>query len=34
MNIGGIYGKAKEQEPDVRRGWKRFDLPFKGGYPH
>ena len=34
MNIGGIYGKAKEQETDVLRGWKRLDLPFKGGYPH
>ena len=34
MNIGGVYGKAKEQETDVLRGWKRLDLPFKVEYPH
>ena len=34
MNIGGTYGKVKEQETDVLRGWKRLDLPFKVGYPH
>ena len=34
MNIGGIYGKVKEQETDVLRSWKRLDLPFKVGYPH
>ena len=34
VNIGGIYGKAKEQETDVLRDWKRLDLPFKVGYPY
>ena len=34
MNIGGIYRKAKAQETDGLRGWKRLDLPFKVGHPY
>ena len=33
MNIGGIYGKEKEQETDVLRGWKRLDPAIQSRVP-